>query len=87
MSENVYLVGAARTPIGSFQGSLASLTAPELGAHAVNAALEHASMAGEKIDEVIMGNVLTAGLGQNPARQAAIGAGLPHEVPAMICDS
>ncbi len=91
MSENVYLVGAARTPIGSFQGSLASLTAPELGAHAVNAALEHASMAGEKIDEVIMGNVVSAGLKQAPARQAMRIAGLPDGVGATtinkVCGS
>jgi acetyl-CoA C-acetyltransferase len=91
LSENVYLVGAARTPIGSFQGSLASLTAPELGAHAVNAALEHASMAGEQIDEVILGNVVSAGLKQAPARQAMRIAGLPDGVGATtinkVCGS
>ncbi|NKB97420.1 MAG: acetyl-CoA C-acyltransferase [Pseudomonadales bacterium] len=91
MSENVYLVGAARTPVGSFQGSLATLTAPELGAHAVNAALENSSMDGELIDEVILGNVVSAGLKQAPARQAMRIAGLPDAVGATtinkVCGS
>jgi len=85
------IVGAARTPIGSFQGALSSLTAPKLGAHAIKAALERAGVKAEQVSEVIMGNVLTAGIGQAPARQAAIYAGLPTSVPAVtvnkVCGS
>ncbi|HXF67399.1 MAG TPA: acetyl-CoA C-acyltransferase [Burkholderiales bacterium] len=78
----VVIVGAARTPIGAFLGELKALAAPQLGACAIRAALERAAVAPEEVDEAIMGNVLPAGLGQAPARQAALGAGLP---PATAC--
>ena len=82
---------AVRTPVGNFQGALSKLTAPQLGALAVKAALERASIPGERIDEVIMGHVVQAGVGQAPARQAALGAGLPEQTPAMainkVCGS
>ena len=71
---------------GSFGGSLAKVPAPALGAAAITAVLSRASVDASKVDEVIMGNVLTAGLGQNPARQAAVTAGLPVEVPSMTID-
>ncbi|MDP6397645.1 MAG: acetyl-CoA C-acyltransferase [Arenicellales bacterium] len=77
----IVITGAARTPIGSFQGSLAPVSAPELGAAAVAAALERSAVTPESIDEVIMGCVLPAGLRQAPARQAALGAGLPLATP------
>jgi acetyl-CoA C-acetyltransferase len=77
----VVIVGAARTPIGSFLGALASVRAPELGAVAIKAAIERARVAPGDIQEVFMGCVLQAGLGQAPARQAALGAGLPRSVP------
>jgi acetyl-CoA C-acetyltransferase len=87
----VVIVGVARTPIGSFQGSLSSLTAPRLGATAIEAALKRAGVKPDQVSEVIMGNVLTAGEGQAPARQAAIAAGIPNTVPAMtinkVCGS
>lgn len=73
----VVIVSAARTPLGAFQGELSALTAPQLGAHAVRAAVERAGVAPETVDEVLMGCVLPAGVGQAPARQAALGAGLP----------
>ena len=76
------IVSAARTPIGRFLGSLAPLTAPELGAVAIRAALARAGADAADIGEVIMGNVLQAGVGQAPARQAAIKAGIPGAVPA-----
>jgi acetyl-CoA C-acetyltransferase len=89
--KEVVIVGMARTPIGSFQGALSSLSAPKLGSHAIKAALERARVNPEQVSEVIMGNVLTAGLGQAPARQAAIGAGIPTSVPALtinkVCGS
>lgn len=75
------IISAVRTPIGSFGGSLASLSAPELGATAIGAAVKAAKIAPEFVDEVLMGNVLTAGVGQAPARQAALKAGLPDSVP------
>src|SRR4029450_11808900 len=78
----VYIVSAARTPIGAYLGSLASLPAPRLGAAAIQSALERAGVAGAQVGEVFMGNVLSAGIGQAPARQAAIFAGVPHAVPA-----
>lgn len=83
MSEQdpVVIVGAARTPMGSFQGSLSGKTGPELGAAAVAASLERAGLKGEDIDEAIMGCVLSAGLGQAPARQAILRAGLPQDIP------
>ena len=77
MTDPVVIVSAARTPMGGFQGELASLTAPQLGAAAIRAALERAGLNAEQVQEVIMGCVLPAGLGQAPARQAALGAGLP----------
>jgi acetyl-CoA C-acetyltransferase len=77
MTDPVVIVSAARTPMGGFQGELASLTAPQLGAVAIRAALERAGLNTEQVQEVIMGCVLPAGLGQAPARQAALGAGLP----------
>jgi len=73
----VVIVGAARTPMGAFQGEFKNVTAPELGAAAIRAAVDRAGIKPEDVDEVIMGNVLSAGQGQAPARQAAIGAGLP----------
>ncbi len=89
--KEVVIVGAVRTAIGNFNGSLASLSAPELGAIVMKAALERTGVKPETLDEVIFGNVLQAGLGQNPARQAAIKAGLPVEVPAYavnkVCGS
>ncbi len=91
MAREVVIVAAARTPIASFQGALASLTAPQLGAIAIKAALERAGLKPEVVDQVIMGNVLTAGVGQAPARQAALGAGLPSGVPCVtvnkVCGS
>ena len=87
----VYIVSAARTPIGAFLGSLSSLAAPRLGAVAIEAALARAKVAPELVGEVFMGNVLTAGIGQAPARQAAIYAKLPNTVPATtigkVCGS
>lgn len=89
--KEVFVVSAARTPIGSFCGALASVPAQELGATAIRAVVEKARVEKEDIDEVIMGNVLSAGLGQNPARQAAIRAGLPASVGATtvnkVCGS
>ena len=73
----VVIVGAARTPMGAFQGDFKNVTAPELGAAAIKAAVERAGIKPEVVEEVIMGNVLSAGQGQAPARQAALGAGLP----------
>jgi acetyl-CoA C-acetyltransferase len=91
MPEAVYIVSAARTPIGAYLGSLASLPAPRLGAVAIKSALERASVAADQVGEVFMGNVLSAGIGQAPARQAAIFAGVPHAVPATtvskVCGS
>ena len=85
------IVSAVRTAIGKFGGSLASVAAPELGAIVIRAALERAHLEASQIDEVIFGQVLTAGSGQNPARQAALKAGLPHGVSAMtinkVCGS
>src|SRR5579862_3742292 len=79
--EEVLVVSAKRTPIGAFQGVLTPLTAPQLGAAAVKAAIEAAGVAPAALQEVIMGCVLPAGLGQAPARQAALGAGVPPSVP------
>src|SRR5258708_20344092 len=73
----VVIVSAARTPMGAFQGDLKSFAAPELGAAAIRAAVERAKIRPEEVQEVIMGCVLPAGLGQAPARQASLGAGLP----------
>lgn len=87
----VVIASAVRTAIGKFGGSLLPLSAPELGAIVIKEALKRANVPGEKVDEVIFGNVLQAGLGQNPARQASIKTGLPIEVPAFtvnkVCGS
>ena len=91
MAREVVIVGAARTPVGAFLGSLSSLTAPQLGAVAIKAALERAGVAPDKVEEVLMGCVLQAGVGQAPARQAALFAGLPDTVPCTtvnkVCGS
>jgi acetyl-CoA C-acetyltransferase len=79
---DVVIVAAKRTPIGAFQGALAPVTAPQLGSAAIRAAIEAAGLQGGDIQEVIMGCVLSAGLGQAPARQAALGAGIPVSTPA-----
>ena len=81
MSNSVYIVSAVRTPMGSFQGALSSVPAPQLGAAAIKGALEAANVKPDHIDEVFMGNVLQAGVGQAPARQAAMAAGLGNHVP------
>jgi acetyl-CoA C-acetyltransferase len=91
MSENIVIVAAGRTAVGTFGGSLAALPATELGAIVVKALLERTGISADQIDEVILGQVLTAGTGQNPARQTTIKAGLPDKVPAMtinkVCGS
>ena len=91
MAREVVIVGAARTPIGAFQGSLSKLTAPQLGAIAIKAALERAGVKPEAVQEVLMGCVLQAGVGQAPARQAMRFAGIPDTVPATtvnkVCGS
>jgi acetyl-CoA C-acetyltransferase len=81
-SSKVVIASAVRTPIGAFQGALAPLKAPQIGAAAIQGALEAAQVAGADVQEVIMGCVLPAGLGQAPARQAALAAGIPAQVPA-----
>ena len=81
MASNVYIVSASRTPMGSFLGSLSSVPATALGAVAIKGALEVASVDADKVDEVFMGNVLQAGVGQAPARQAAMAAGVSDSVP------
>ncbi|NLM84441.1 MAG: acetyl-CoA C-acetyltransferase [Clostridiales bacterium] len=89
--KEVYLVSGCRTAIGNFGGSLKDVPAPKLGAIVAKAALERAGITGDKVDEVMFGCILTAGLGQNVARQVAMGAGIPKEVPAytvgMVCGS
>jgi acetyl-CoA C-acetyltransferase len=88
---DVVIVGALRTPIGKFGGTLAKTPASELGAHIIKELLERTGVKGDQVSEVILGQVLTAGAGQNPARQAAIKSGLPDMVPAMtlnkVCGS
>ncbi len=88
---DVVILGAARTPIGAFLGGLAPLAAPKLGAIAIRSALERAGVLAGDVDEVYMGNVVQAGVGQAPARQAALGAGLPQSVPCTtvnkVCGS
>ena len=81
MSSNVYIVSAARTPMGSFLGSLSSVPATKLGSTAIQGALKMAGLDPKEVEEVYMGNVLQAGMGQAPARQAALGAGLSESVP------
>src|SRR5437763_7251486 len=89
--EEIYSVGAARTAVGKFGGTLAKMPASELGALVIRDVLKRAGVAAEQVSEVIMGQVLTAGVGQNPARQAAMKAGVPYMVPAMtinkVCGS
>ncbi|MFD2645696.1 acetyl-CoA C-acetyltransferase [Pseudomonas japonica] len=89
--QDVVIVAATRTAVGSFQGALANIPAVDLGAAVIRQLLAQTGIDGELVDEVILGQVLTAGAGQNPARQAAIKAGLPHAVPAMtlnkVCGS
>ncbi|MFI0456291.1 MAG: acetyl-CoA C-acetyltransferase [Candidatus Thiodiazotropha endolucinida] len=91
MSENIVIVGAARSAIGSFGGSLAGIPGHQLGAAIIKGLLERTGVGPEQVDEVILGQVLTAGTGQNPARQAAIAAGLPVETSALtinkVCGS
>jgi acetyl-CoA C-acetyltransferase len=82
-SNEVVIIAAKRTPVGAFQGSLASVSAPKLGAVAINAILDETGIDVNVVDEVIMGNVLSAGLGQAPARQAALFAGLPNSVDCL----
>ena len=89
--ENVVIVSAQRTPVGSFQGTLSGLPAPKLGAIAIKSALEKSGLQNNEIDEVIMGEVLTAGVGQAPARQAALFSGLAESTPCLtinkVCGS
>jgi acetyl-CoA C-acetyltransferase len=91
MKDDIVIVSAARTPVGAFSGALSSLPAHELGKVAIQEALKRAGVEGAKVSEVIMGQILTAGQGQNPARQASIGAGIPVESPAwgvnQLCGS
>jgi len=91
MKDDIVIVSAARTPVGAFNGAFANLPAHELGRTAIKAALERAGVTGDRVSEVIMGQILTAGQGQNPARQASIAAGIPVESPAwgvnQLCGS
>jgi acetyl-CoA C-acetyltransferase len=91
MSDNIVIVAAARTAVGSFGGSLSSLPATALGTTVLKALLERTGVGPDRVDEVILGQVLTAGVGQNPARQTALNTGLPFRVPAMtinkVCGS
>jgi acetyl-CoA C-acetyltransferase len=91
MSTDIVIVAAARTAVGKFGGTLAKTAAPELGATVIKALLERSGLSGEQINEVILGQVLTAGSGQNPARQSVVKSGLPLTVPAMtinkVCGS
>src|SRR3954467_5467249 len=91
MLKQVYLAGAARTPIGTFGGAFAEVPAPKLGAAAIKGALERSGVKLDQIDEVIFGNVVSAGLGQNVARQCSLGAGLPNTIGATsvnkVCGS
>ncbi|MCC5854892.1 MAG: acetyl-CoA C-acyltransferase [Idiomarina sp.] len=90
-TDHVVIVSAARTPMGGFQGELSAVSATELGAHAIKAALSRAGISGDQVDEVLMGCVLPAGLKQAPARQASLGAGLPYSAGAStvnkVCGS
>ncbi|MEJ2619532.1 MAG: acetyl-CoA C-acetyltransferase [Candidatus Thiodiazotropha sp.] len=91
MSENIVIVGAARSAVGTFGGSLAKIPGHQLGATVIKGLLERAGVQPDQVDEVILGQVLTAGTGQNPARQASLAAGLPVETPALtinkVCGS
>src|SRR5258708_4311719 len=84
MQDDVVIVGAARTPVGSFNGVFAGVPAHQLGKVAIEAAMARAGIEGKQVSEVIMGQILTAGQGMNPARQASIAAGVPIEAPAWI---
>ncbi len=90
-SRDVVIIGAARTPIGCFLGALSEISAPELGSFVIQAAIDRSGIEKNMVDEVIMGNVLSAGIGQAPARQAALGAGLPVATQCMtvnkVCGS
>src|SRR6516165_12154353 len=89
--ETPVILSAVRTPIGKFQGGLSGFTAPELGGKIAAEAMRRAGLTGKQVDEVILGNVVQAGLGQNPARQAALKGGCDPRVAAMtinkVCDS
>src|SRR5947209_10576937 len=91
MKDDIVIVSAARTPVGSFNGAFANVPAHELGRVAIKAALERAGIEAGRVNEVIMGQILTAGQGQNPARQASIAAAIPVETPAwgvnQLCGS
>ncbi len=91
MNDDVVIVGAGRTAIGTFGGALSTLPASDLGAKVITGVLERAKVKPEQVDEVILGQVLTAGVGQNPARQASMAAGIPESVPSMtinkVCGS
>lgn len=91
MKDEIVIVSAARTPVGAFNGAFANLPAHELGKTAINAAMERAGVEGARVSEVILGQILTAGQGQNPARQASIAAAIPVETPAwgvnQLCGS
>jgi len=91
MNQHNFILSAARTPVASFQGAFTEISAPQLGAVAIKGALKQAGVSAEKVEQVIMGQVLTAGVGQAPARQAALYAGLPNSVPCMtvgkVCGS
>lgn len=91
MNEDIVIVAAGRTAVGAFSGSLSGIAATELGSIVIKDLLQKTGVEADQVDEVILGQVLTAGVGQNPARQSAIGAGLPNSVPAMtinkVCGS
>ncbi len=91
MSREVVILSAARTPVGRYLGSLTDIPAKQLGAIAITEALKRAGVTPEEVEEVIMGNVLQAGQGQNPARQASLAAGIPEHIPAwslnLVCAS
>ena len=90
-SKDIFIVGAARTPLGSFGGTLSSVPAVKLGSLGIQAALSRANLPAEKVNEVFMGNVMSANLGQAPARQASLGAGIPADIPCTtvnkVCSS
>src|SRR5262249_37994911 len=91
MKDDIVIVGAVRTPVGAFNGAFGNLPAHELGSVAIKATLNRAGIETPRVSEVIMGQILTAGEGQNPARQASIAAGIPVESPAwavnQLCGS
>jgi acetyl-CoA C-acetyltransferase len=91
MKDDIVIVGAVRTPVGAFNGAFASLPAHDLGKVAIKAAIDRAGVEASRVSEVILGQILQAGQGQGPARQASINAGIPVEVPAysvnMLCGS